>query len=143
MNHFRSIATILWNRLALRRAGGYPWAAMPDDELQRQLPEIGVVARVAPEDKIRLVRLLQQAGNVVAMRPGLEDLAPVLVCAHLDTVFARDVQLTFRRDGNRVTGPGIGDNCRGLAVLVAIARSMNQAALRTPGTVTFVANVVE
>ena len=32
MDHFGSIATILWNRLALRRAGGYPWAAMPDDE---------------------------------------------------------------------------------------------------------------
>src|SRR2546430_12980091 len=50
-----------------RAVTGQAFAAMPDDELQRQLPEIGVVARVAPEDKIRLVRLLQQAGNVVAM----------------------------------------------------------------------------
>src|SRR5215831_3854723 len=44
---------------------------------------------------------IDRAGNVVATRPGIESLAPVLVCAHLDTVFARDVHLTFRRDGDR------------------------------------------
>src|SRR5512132_2492102 len=37
------------------------------------------------------------AGNVIATRLGLEDAEPVLVCAHLDTVFARDVVLTFRQ----------------------------------------------
>jgi len=31
MDHFGSIATILWNRLAPERAGGYPWTAMGDD----------------------------------------------------------------------------------------------------------------
>ena len=36
---------------------------MSDEELSAQLPEIGVVARVAPEDKIRLVRMLQQSGQ--------------------------------------------------------------------------------
>ena len=50
---------------------------------------------------------------------------PVLVCAHLDTVFARDVALTFRQDGDRVTGPGIGDNGRGLAAMLAIAEEMD------------------
>src|SRR5207244_8295542 len=40
-------------------------------------------------------------------------------------------------------GPGIGDNCRGLAVLVAVIRSLNQARIRTAGTVTFVADVGE
>jgi len=40
-------------------------------------------------------------------------------------------------------GPGIGDNCRGLAVLVAIGRALNQAGIRTPGTITFVADVGE
>ena len=39
---------------------GAQFKALSDDELMKQLPEIGVVARVAPEDKIRLVDLLQR-----------------------------------------------------------------------------------
>ncbi len=57
---------------------GAQFAAMSDDELKRQLPEIGVVARVAPEDKIRLVTMLQQLDNIVAMTgDGVND-APAL-----------------------------------------------------------------
>ena len=57
---------------------GAQFAALSDDELKKQLPEIGVVARVAPEDKIRLVRLLQQQSNIVAMTgDGVND-APAL-----------------------------------------------------------------
>lgn len=57
---------------------GAQFAAMSDDELSKQLPDIGVVARVAPEDKIRLVQMLQKAGNIVAMTgDGVND-APAL-----------------------------------------------------------------
>src|SRR6185436_14888193 len=61
-----------------RAITGTEFAAMSDEELLRQLPEIGVIARVAPEDKIRLVQLLKRAGNVVAMTgDGVND-APAL-----------------------------------------------------------------
>ena len=86
---------------------------------------------------------IDRAGNVVAMRPGLEDLAPVLVCAHLDTVFAREVQLTFRRDGDRVTGPGIGDNGRGLAAMLAIAEEVDGRLVRTRRPIVFAATTGE
>jgi Ca2+-transporting ATPase len=57
---------------------GAQFSAMSDDELHKQLPEIGVIARVAPEDKIRLVRLLQENQNIVAMTgDGVND-APAL-----------------------------------------------------------------
>ena len=57
---------------------GAQFAAIPDDQLKQQLDEIGVVARVAPEDKIRLVTLLQQKQNIVAMTgDGVND-APAL-----------------------------------------------------------------
>ncbi|HTP03356.1 MAG TPA: cation-transporting P-type ATPase [Anaerolineales bacterium] len=57
---------------------GAEFAKMPDDELINRLDEIGVVARVAPEDKIRLVTLLQRKQNIVAMTgDGVND-APAL-----------------------------------------------------------------
>jgi Ca2+-transporting ATPase len=57
---------------------GAEFAAMSDDELLGELPEIGVVARVAPEDKIRLVSMLQGQQNIVAMTgDGVND-APAL-----------------------------------------------------------------
>jgi Ca2+-transporting ATPase len=66
-----------------RAVTGQEFAAMSDDDLVRQLPEIGVIARVAPEDKIRLVRLLQRMSNVVAMTgDGVND-APALKAADI------------------------------------------------------------
>ena len=57
---------------------GAQFKALSDEELMKQLPEIGVVARVAPEDKIRLVDLLQRQQNIVAMTgDGVND-APAL-----------------------------------------------------------------
>jgi Ca2+-transporting ATPase len=66
-----------------RAITGAEFAAMGDDQLLTQLPEIGVVARVAPEDKLRLVRLLKRSGNVVAMTgDGVND-APALKAADI------------------------------------------------------------
>ena len=57
---------------------GAQFAAKSDDELMKELPEIGVVARVTPQDKIRMVDLLQRQGNIVAMTgDGVND-APAL-----------------------------------------------------------------
>jgi P-type Ca2+ transporter type 2C len=62
---------------------GTEFAAMSDDQLLRELPDIGVIARVAPEDKVRLVQLLKRSGNVVAMTgDGVND-APALKTADI------------------------------------------------------------
>jgi Ca2+-transporting ATPase len=66
-----------------RAVTGTAFAAMTDDELLEQLPDIGVVARVAPEDKIRLVQLLKRSGNIAAMTgDGVND-APALKAADI------------------------------------------------------------
>jgi Ca2+-transporting ATPase len=66
-----------------RAITGATFAAMSDDELLDQLPQIGVIARVAPEDKLRLVRLLKRSENVVAMTgDGVND-APALKAADI------------------------------------------------------------
>jgi tripeptide aminopeptidase len=81
-------------------------------------------------------------GNVLALRPGGN--GPLLVvAAHLDTVFPEGTDVTVRRNVTRLSAPGIGDNAQGVATLLAIARAMNAAALRTGSDILFVANVGE
>jgi P-type Ca2+ transporter type 2C len=66
-----------------RALTGAEFAAISDEDLQRQLPEIGVIARVAPADKVRLVRMLQATDNIVAMTgDGVND-APALKSANI------------------------------------------------------------
>jgi P-type Ca2+ transporter type 2C len=61
-----------------RALSGTEFAALTDTELEEQVDGIGVVARVAPEDKVRLVDMLKRKGNVVAMTgDGVND-APAL-----------------------------------------------------------------
>jgi acetylornithine deacetylase/succinyl-diaminopimelate desuccinylase-like protein len=86
---------------------------------------------------------VDRVGNVLGDRPGAAPRPRVVIAAHLDTVFPEDTDVTVKREGSVLRGPGIGDDCRGLAVLTAIVRAMGQANVQTPGTLTFVANVGE
>jgi tripeptide aminopeptidase len=86
---------------------------------------------------------VDKAGNVLGYRPGLAPRPHLVLAAHLDTVFPEGTDVRVRRAGAVLRGPGIGDDCRGLAVLVAIVRAMNDAGVSTPGSMTFVADVGE
>jgi Ca2+-transporting ATPase len=66
-----------------RAVTGTQFAAMSDDQLRSEIDDIGVIARVAPEDKVRLVRILKEKDNVVAMTgDGVND-APALKTADI------------------------------------------------------------
>jgi tripeptide aminopeptidase len=84
-----------------------------------------------------------KAGNVVGERPGIAPRPRLVISAHLDTVFPEGTDVKVKRDGAVLRGPGIGDDCRGLAVLVAIARVLRQSSWRSQGPITFVATVGE
>jgi acetylornithine deacetylase/succinyl-diaminopimelate desuccinylase-like protein len=86
---------------------------------------------------------IDKAGNVLGTRPGAAPRPHLVVAAHLDTVFPEGTDVTVHREGNILKGPGIGDDCRGLGVLVAIVRALDRARVQTPGTITFVADVGE
>jgi tripeptide aminopeptidase len=62
-------------------------------------------------------------GNILGSRSGTQKGAePVIIAAHLDTVFPIETKLDLRRENGRVLAPGIADNARGLATLLAVAR---------------------
>jgi acetylornithine deacetylase/succinyl-diaminopimelate desuccinylase-like protein len=82
-------------------------------------------------------------GNVIGWRRGATDEAPVLVCAHLDTVFPEGTAVGVARDGAQLSGPGIVDNSRGLAAMLALAEAIDGARLRTRRPVVFAATVGE
>ncbi|HEU4687900.1 MAG TPA: M20/M25/M40 family metallo-hydrolase [Vicinamibacterales bacterium] len=82
-------------------------------------------------------------GNVLGERPGRNPRPHLVLSAHLDTVFPAEVSVRVTRDKNLLHGPGIGDDCRGLAVLLAVARALNAAQVRTDGPITFVGTVGE
>jgi acetylornithine deacetylase/succinyl-diaminopimelate desuccinylase-like protein len=86
---------------------------------------------------------LDSVGNVIGERPGAAARPHLVVAAHLDTVFPEGTDVKVTREGTVLRGPGISDHCRGLAVLVAIVRALNEARVRTPGSMTFVANIGE
>ena len=100
------------------------------------------IARRFDELGLRDVRT-DAAGNVVGRRQGSTEESAVVVCAHLDTVFPRQVQLRVAQEGELLTGPGIGDNARGLAVMLALAETIDGVRLRTRRPIDFVATTGE
>jgi acetylornithine deacetylase/succinyl-diaminopimelate desuccinylase-like protein len=86
---------------------------------------------------------IDKEGNVLGDRPGAQPRPRLVFTAHLDTVFPEGTDVKVKRDGNILRGPGIGDDCRGLAVLLAVVRTLNQAKIQTPGSITFVGTVGE
>jgi tripeptide aminopeptidase len=86
---------------------------------------------------------VDKVGNVLGDYPGAAPHPHLVLAAHLDTVFPEGTNVKVTRAGAVLKGPGIGDDCRGLAVLVGIIREMKKARVQTPGSITFVANVGE
>jgi acetylornithine deacetylase/succinyl-diaminopimelate desuccinylase-like protein len=82
-------------------------------------------------------------GNVTGMRPGIGNGPLICVAAHLDTVFPAGTDLTVRREGTKLFAPGVGDDTRSLAVLLAWLRAMDAAGVRTRADILFVADVGE
>lgn len=89
---------------------------------------------------------IDRAGNVLGERPGTGGGPHLVFSAHLDTVFPKGTDVSVTRSGPAnalLKGPGIGDDCRGLAVVLGVIRAMNDAGVSTPGPITFVGTVGE
>jgi tripeptide aminopeptidase len=91
---------------------------------------------------LRDVRM-DKAGNVIGVRPGAAPHPNLLLQAHLDTIFPEGTNVKVTREGTVLKGPGIGDDCRGLAAMLGVIKALDDAHIQTPGTITFAADVGE
>src|SRR5258706_4769933 len=85
-------------------------------------------------------------GNVMGIRRGTGTAAdtPMLaVLAHVDTVFPEGTDVKVKRDGTKLMAPGVGDDTRGLALILSLIRAMDAAKFQTPKNILFVGNVGE
>jgi acetylornithine deacetylase/succinyl-diaminopimelate desuccinylase-like protein len=94
---------------------------------------------------------MDEAGNVYGRWSDIEvqgsDSKPLVISAHLDTVFPKSTDLTVRREGERIYGPGLGDNSLGVAALFGLLWMLRERGfgydVGAKGDVWFVANVCE
>ena len=89
---------------------------------ERELADI-VAARLADAPHLTLDR----DGDCVVARTNLGRAERVVIAGHLDTVFPEGTNVAVKKEGTKMTAPGIGDDCRGLATILAVARAMQDA----------------
>lgn len=102
----------------------------------------------AVEDVLRTIASLEvtrdEVGNVIAVRRGSSpELGDVVLDAHLDTVFAKELDVTTSIRNGRLYAPGVGDNTRNVVALLAIARALDAANVRTKKDIVFSFTVEE
>lgn len=86
---------------------------------------------------------IDKTGNVFARHKGNGSHKPLVVSAHLDTVFPADTNLRVTRGSDLIHGPGLGDNSLGVAALFGLIWSLRERDIQPRGDIWFVANVCE
>jgi tripeptide aminopeptidase len=87
---------------------------------------------------------IDQAKNAIGRLPGLNAALPaVLISAHTDTVFPAETDLTTRREGNAVFGPGLGDNSLGVSGLLGSIKWLQEQQIQPPCDIWYAATSCE
>ncbi len=115
---------------------------IPAPPYKEQARARAVLERLQREPGLRNVQI-DDEGNVIAERPGLNGGPTIALAAHLDTVFPEGTDTRVTRNGTLFRAPGIGDDSYGLASLLAVIRAMNIANIRTRANLLFIADVGE
>ncbi|NYE20031.1 cation-translocating P-type ATPase [Microbacterium immunditiarum] len=106
--------------LAGGAASGADIQAMSDDELKAALPNLHVFGRVTPEDKLRLARLMQEQGAVVAMTGDAVNDAAALKQADIGVAMGSGSDVT-KQAGKMIL---VDDNFGTLVTAVRLGRAI-------------------
>ena len=86
---------------------------------------------------------IDQEGNAIGLRRGRTGARTVALGGHLDTVFPEGTDVTVRQLGDTLFAPGIGDDTRGLMVVLTVLRAMEATGIETDDDIWFVGVVGE
>ena len=86
---------------------------------------------------------IDEVGNVLALKKGTKGGRTVALDAHLDTVFPEGTDVKVKYKGDTMYAPGIGDDTRGLVVVLTTLRALNKAEIQTEADLLFVGTVGE
>ncbi len=146
---------VIVDSAAFKQAGAF--IAGDQDRFVRELVTLTEIPAPPFKEQARaraFMDLLRQAGltgvemdpegNVLGVRRGTgAETGMLLVNAHLDTVFPEGTDVKVKRDGTRLMAPGVGDDTRGLAAILAVVRAMEAAHIQTARDILFAGNVGE
>lgn len=119
---------------------------------QLELVKIPAFSNNEKERAIYFQKLMEEEGypahmdsvcNVYTTIRGTGNGPAVMMTAHLDTVFPMDTPLKIKKEGARISVPGIGDDTRGCAEILALLRVMRMCALKPVGDIIIGCNVGE
>ncbi|WP_441001361.1 M20/M25/M40 family metallo-hydrolase [Fodinibius sp. SL11] len=86
---------------------------------------------------------MDEEGNVIALRKGTEGNETVALGAHLDTVFPEGTDVTVKTKGDTLFAPGVGDDTRGLMVVLTVLRALEEENIQTKEDLLFIGTVGE
>ena len=86
---------------------------------------------------------IDEEGNAIGLRRGRVGARTVALGGHLDTVFPEGTDVTVRQRGDTLFAPGVGDDTRGLIVVLTVLRAMEAAGIETDDDIWFVGVVGE
>ena len=86
---------------------------------------------------------IDEVGNVLALKKGTKGDRTVALDAHLDTVFPEGTDVKVKYKGDTMYAPGIGDDTRGLVVVLTTLRAITKAQIQTEADLLFVGSVGE
>lgn len=95
--------------------------------------------REAGADSVRM----DAVGNVMAFREGHDGDRTIVIGAHMDTVFPRGTDVTVRVRGDTLFAPGVGDDTRGMVVVLTVLRALERAGIETEADLIFLGSVGE
>lgn len=93
----------------------------------------------AGADSVRM----DEVGNVLAFRKGRVGDRTVVLGAHMDTVFPEGTDVTVRLRGDTLFAPGVGDDTRGMMVVLMVLRALERTELVTDADLVFLGSVGE
>ena len=111
----------------------------PPFKEEKRAAQFAIMLKEAGADSV----WTDKVGNVLALRKGKNPTRCVALDGHLDTVFPFETDVRVKSKGDTLFAPGIGDDTRGLVMVLSVLRAMEAANLETQADVLFIGSVGE